>query len=161
MRKLKIDDFKAWLAARGAEVLEPTNPYELLRFRTSRGVSVLYTKATGEQTPTGECALALKAYQKGGAWDAGVKSSRVKLSPRVKSLIARDGSCCFLCLQPMAEDDISIDHLVPVAHGGPNHMSNLVLMHPQCNHSVGHQPPIKKILLREQNRARLQKESTE
>lgn|GEM_PF-2863626 len=39
----RVELFKGWLNAAGADVLSPTNPYELVRFDCPHGIGVLYT----------------------------------------------------------------------------------------------------------------------
>lgn len=51
--RLTFDDmhgFSGWLQAAGAEVLPPTNPWEILRVRTSEGTLVAYKNAKGRQS---------------------------------------------------------------------------------------------------------------
>lgn len=49
----------AALTARGAEILAPTNPYEVIRFRTCYGVGVVYRNAAGRLNPNDEATQAL------------------------------------------------------------------------------------------------------
>jgi len=144
----KLDKFTGWLNARGAQVLAPTNEWEMIRFVTPSGVSVIYTNKRGEITATGQAKEALDYFLSAKSWSAGVSTKRKKLSPVVNTLLQRDGDVCFLCKSPL-QADITIDHLVPVAHGGPNHISNLVLMHNRCNQRCGHMDAITKIRMRE------------
>jgi hypothetical protein len=57
----------------------------------------------------------------------------------VKFLIERDGDHCYLCPKPFerdAEDDYSdytIDHVIPRARGGLDHVDNYKLAHFPCN----------------------------
>lgn len=41
-------------------------------------------------------------------------------------LIFEQGGDCFFCRQPLSKSDASIEHLVAVANGGPNHEDNCV-----------------------------------
>jgi hypothetical protein len=63
---------------------------------------------------------------------------------RIAYLIARDGDRCFYCdLQLIFKGQYSInqcceiEHIVPTAHGGPDHASNLCLVCPPCNRAMG------------------------
>ncbi len=50
-------------------------------------------------------------------------------------LLERDGTLCQLCKTELALSDRkpSINHILPVALGGPNRMDNLNLVHKHCN----------------------------
>lgn len=52
------------------------------------------------------------------------------------------GTTCHLCGGPDAD---SADHMIPVAHGGTNHIDNLEPVHhsvwPHCNIKRGTKPP--------------------
>ena len=148
-----IAAFKDWLIARGAIVDAPTNEWEILRVRTCDGVLVAYRNKAGKETwPEG--LLDLRE-----AFDAG---RAIPLSPDLKSrkrsrhlieaLAVRDGMACWFCGRgfTLPEDrEITIEHLVPVCHGGPNHMSNLVLACEPCNHAAGNMPVVAKVAFRE------------
>lgn len=127
--------FKAQIVQAGAEVLGPTNPYEVLRFRTCKGVGVIYVGRRGE-TWNAEAIAARDHLGKGSL--APVKiAGRRKDKATVEGLLQRDGDACFFCGKAL-EGDITVEHLVAVAHGGPNHVSNLFLAHAVCNQAAGH-----------------------
>lgn len=129
--------FAKQLKASGAEILAPTNPYEVIRFRTRLGVGVVYKGKRGE-TWNAE-ALAAKdhlEHGRGTLAPVAVKGRRTDRST-VSALLDRDGDLCLFCGLPLG-GDITVEHLVPVAHGGPNHISNLFLSHAACNHEAGH-----------------------
>jgi 5-methylcytosine-specific restriction endonuclease McrA len=46
--------------------------------------------------------------------------------------LAAQGGCCFYCRAEVG-DDYHLDHVIPVAHGGPHHPDNLVVACPTCN----------------------------
>ncbi len=139
LRKLtaKLPAVREWLSAAGAEVLEPTNPYEVLRFRAGGATSVVYKNDRGNLTFTGESAKAVGAFFSAGSWRAAAATPREKVSPTVKTIRMRDGDGCFLCAFPVSSKEESVDHLVPLTAKGPNHISNLVLMHRDCNQFCG------------------------
>lgn len=60
----KQDKFKSWLSEMGAVVLDTTNPYELVRFKTENGVSVIYEGKKGV-TFTGESEEAYDKFTTG------------------------------------------------------------------------------------------------
>jgi 5-methylcytosine-specific restriction endonuclease McrA len=45
----------------------------------------------------------------------------------------RQSHCCAICSRPFGDGNVEIDHIVPVAKGGPNVMWNLQLTHSVCN----------------------------
>lgn len=52
---------------------------------------------------------------------------------RYKSeIIRRDGDRCVHCGVALG-DDITLEHIVPVKHGGRNKLENLALAHAECN----------------------------
>ena len=138
MRKSKgIKAFEARMVEAGGELLGPTNPYEVTRFRTRHGVGVIYTGKRGE-TWNAEAIAArdhLDAH-KGSLAPVAVKGRR-KDTATVTRLLERDGDTCFFCRQPL-DGDVTVEHLVAIAHGGPNHISNLFLAHAGCNQKAGH-----------------------
>lgn len=129
--------FEQALIAAGAEILAPTNPYEELRFRSKLGVGVIYRSRKG-RTWNAEAELAREhlAAKKGSLAPVEVKGRR-KDKGTVNALLKRDGDDCFFCGHELG-DDITVEHLVAIAHGGPNHISNLFLAHRQCNADAGH-----------------------
>jgi hypothetical protein len=151
------EKFEAFLTERGAQILQPTNEWEVMRFKTSRGTSVVYCNAKGGITPTGESITAWAAFEKNGPWRASPapkkrQTGREKTLPLFNALLKRDGAGCFYCGIETNEEDRSLEHLVPIAHGGPNHLSNLVLAHRKCNSIAGHKSVMEKILAREARR---------
>lgn len=141
-----LDAFKKRLVEAGAEMLAPTNPYEVLRFRTSKGVGVIYTGRRGE-TWNVEALAARDHLDSGKGSLAPVQvRGRRKDKGTVDALLARDGSGCFFCGAGL-EGDITVEHLVAIAHGGPNHVSNLFLAHGECNRAAGHLSAPEKIAM--------------
>ena len=141
--------FAAALVAAGGEMLAPTNPYEVMRFRTAYGVGVVYKNAKGKRTWNAE-ALAAKHHidsAKGSLAPVAVHGRR-KDAATVNRLMIRDGGACFFCRSAL-DDDVTVEHLVAVAHGGPNHISNLFLAHGACNRRAGHLSAPEKIALRD------------
>ena len=52
----------------------------------------------------------------------------------------------------MIDSDISIEHLVNIAHGGTNRLDNKVLAHVRCNFDAGCLSLVDKIHLRDRMR---------
>lgn len=66
----------------------------------------------------------------------------------VRDLALRDGDRCHLCskridmaLPGTDRDGPTIDHLIPVSHGGSNDSLNLALAHRKCNMARGNRGP--------------------
>ncbi|MFM0638042.1 HNH endonuclease [Paraburkholderia metrosideri] len=149
--------FEAFLTERGAQILQPTNEWELLRFKTSRGTSVVYCNSKGGITPTGESDKAWGAFEKNAAWRGAPAPHKRPRKPEQKTslfnaLMKRDGKACFFCFVVTTEEDRSLEHLVPLSHGGPNHLSNFVIACIPCNTKAGHMSAMEKIRMREANR---------
>lgn len=148
----KQKQFREWLLAAGAELLEPPNSYEVLRFRANGDIAVVYRDATGVLSWTGASAKIFGHFLSGVSW-AGTektKAHRPKRNATVRTLLCRDGVNCFYCLAGMAIGTETIEHLVPLAHGGPHHISNFVLAHKACNLRAGHLSAMEKIKMREE-----------
>ena len=143
--------FETFLAQSGADILTPTSQWELLRFSTSRGIGVVYTNSKSRISLVGEAEPAFEAYRSQHAYDAGHKVKRSNYRPNgvLRRLLERDGPACFLCCKETTPDDRTVDHMIPLAHGGPNNIHNYALAHRKCNADAGHKPLIEKIRARE------------
>lgn len=169
--------FPVWLAENGAEVLKPTNPYEVVRYRAMMPgvqrpvINIVYCKADGRLTWCGGSRGHYHAFLLGGRMltPGGPPGGFVKPDGRPFSkhraslygkmeigegkrkrgaLLARDGDKCFYCREPMDELDMTIEHLLAKAHGGSNAMANLVLAHSECNRKAGKLSLVEKLALR-------------
>lgn len=141
--------FKGLLVAAGAEMLAPTNPYEVMRFKTCFGVGVVYCNAKGKETWNREAQAAKKhIHDKLGSLAPVKKHGRKSGAGTHQAILERDGPDCFFCIEPMGLLK-TVEHLVPIAHGGPNHISNKFLACPTCNTAAGHLSAPEKIRIRE------------
>lgn len=68
-------------------------------------------------------------------------AGRTRHGIRPSELVERDGLECGICGEKVnmsarwpAPDSASVDHIVPVSHGGGHDLSNLQLSHWSCNH---------------------------
>jgi hypothetical protein len=143
-----LDKFQKWLRNRGAVVLDPTNQWEVLRFRTGWGVSIIYKNKNGLRTFTGESKKAYAAFQGEGKWKA-VDRKRQSLRAKKARLAARDGKKCFFHGERMGFDQLTIEHLLAVSHGGTDHEDNLCLTCEPCNKAVANKPITQKMLFRD------------
>lgn len=146
-RRAKFEEF---LNQRGAQILQPTNEWEVLRFRSTAGVSIVYRNAQDGLTWTGDSADAWNAFAKGEAWRGTPKTKSPKnVDTKLRAIIERDGETCFYCGRLTSEHDRTIEHLVSRTHGGPNHLSNMFLAHRKCNANAGCLSAVEKIRLRD------------
>lgn len=156
--KKHVKVFADWLTARGAQVLQPTNEWEVCRFITNKGTSIIYRKKCGTLTFVGEAAKAYDAFLHSKEWRAAPATKRkAKSSPAIRTIRERDGDGCFFCHELVEVEDESVEHLVPITHGGPDHIANMVLAHKKpCNEKAGHLSVMEKIRLREKNALRIE-----
>ena len=110
----RLDTFRKALIEAGGEALGPTNPYEMLRFRTKHGVGVIYSGKRGE-TWNKEAVAAREHIAKcqGSLSPVAVKGRR-KDRATVQALLERDGNRCFFC-GGVLDGDVTVEHLVALA----------------------------------------------
>lgn len=64
-RPQSVAAFRAWLVKMGAELLAPTNPYEVVRFRSGAGLSVVYRcERTRQNSMTNQAKPAWEAFKR-------------------------------------------------------------------------------------------------
>ena len=144
--------FEKWLLSKGSAIYAPTNPYEVARFLTDIGVAVVYRDKTDRLTEwTNGGDAAWRAFKTGVDWRAreNTRKSRTvtKRANTIRTLLKRDGACCVFCGREMAEQDITVEHIVPATAGGSTHLSNLTLAHAACNRMAAHMSAREKIEL--------------
>lgn len=69
-------------------------------------------------------------------WCPGMARRRLPVRLRQR-IIERDGLTCGLCGGSVERDDVHIDHILPVAHGGTDDPANLQVAHSSCNMAKG------------------------
>lgn len=154
MEAKRIPKFKAWLESQGSEVMQPTNQYEVLRFRCRDGVGVIYQGKKGLSVNNDIVNEAWDCFTSRKSWKGKGKPSKRKNGSLYKrQLLDRDGNECFYCGDPMENDEMTIEHILSVNQGGPMRLENLALAHKACNQLAGHMPVIEKIKLRENMRS--------
>lgn len=135
---MNVNKFKTFLIKYGAEILDQTNCYEVVRFKTINGISVVYKGKKG-YTFTGESEEAYRLMQKGRVWS--IRSIKQKEREKAKkSIIARDGKSCCYCSKQLNDDEITIEHFHSVSDGGSNDIGNLGVCCLSCNQEVGSMP---------------------
>jgi hypothetical protein len=144
----RLDAFKKWLVARGAELLVTMGEWELLRFKSGDNLCIIYYKKNGEVTFHGKSEEVWKAYLSGSSWRAmPATARRQRSSTEITTLRKRDGDHCFFCMQLVSQEDESVEHLVSLTHNGPQHISNKFLAHKKCNAQANHLSAPEKIAI--------------
>lgn len=158
-KKDEIDLFKEWLVARGAELLVPTNEWEIVRYRGAGATSVVYVNKVGKRSFTGRASSAWDAFNarsdtyRVNLRAVGQTKTAYRRSITVQTIIERDGDVCFYCGDPFSETRLRTqEHLVAMTHKGPDHISNKFLACYQCNQEAGHLSAPEKIRLRDRKR---------
>lgn len=146
--KKKIKLFELFIENSGAEMLTTTNEWEILRFRANGETGVVYKNKLNHLTFVGQAQNALDSFLENKSYSAQEKQRRTKKSTTVKSLLKRDGDCCFYC-EKVLNDNETIEHLLSIKHGGNNHIANMVLAHHECNQKAASMVVIDKVKLRE------------
>lgn len=141
---VKLEKFKTWLGKRGVVILDPTNEWEVVRFKTENGTSVIYTNKRDDLTFTGESEAAFEAWKSGKSWKP-VDRKRKQLRAKKARIAARDGKKCFVHNAKMNFDELTIEHLLSFSHGGTDNINNLCLACTPCNDLLGNLPLTKKI----------------
>jgi 5-methylcytosine-specific restriction endonuclease McrA len=156
-RPFTIPAFRAWLSDRGGIMLPLTNEWEVVRVDTCHGVLVGHRNKKGVHRFSGELDNLREDFRAGRTPAIGPEHQpRKRLGYLIEAIAARDGLECWFTGEPFmsAEDrGITIEHLCPKAHGGPDHISNLVLATEEWNRRAGHLSVAEKVRLREQARA--------
>lgn len=67
------------------------------------------------------------------------KTPRIRIPPEVKKYVfERDRYQCKSCGKTNLEIDLNIDHIIALAHGGQNDISNLQTLCRTCNQQKKH-----------------------
>jgi 5-methylcytosine-specific restriction endonuclease McrA len=56
-------------------------------------------------------------------------------------IYVRDGGLCGICGEPVAPEEVTLDHVVPLARGGPHAPTNVQIAHHLCNCTKGARMP--------------------
>jgi hypothetical protein len=135
--RFNVKKFTEFLDAGGVEILTPTNDWEVLRVYFNQQVGIVYKNAAGKLN----CCIDK------------IRNGVNKSSPKFQAIIDRDGYECFYCGGSLTPATESVEHMLSKAHGGSNHIKNLVLAHRKCNSDAGHLSISEKVKLRDKCRA--------
>ena len=148
-----IPAFREWLSARGGILLPHTNEWEVVRVDTCHGVLVGHRNKQGAYRFTGELGTLRNDFTSGRTPAIGPEhKARKRLSYLVDAIAERDGLECWFSGTPFTGSDderVTIEHLCPRAHGGPDHLSNLVIATQEWNARAGSMSVAQKVRLRD------------
>lgn len=83
------------------------------------------------------------------------KTSRARTRAKLE-LLWRDGRRCAICGKKIKNlDDLTIDHIIPLAKGGENVLENYQLAHRACNETKADMLPDEHVRLLKCNRRRI------
>lgn len=149
---MKHEDLQAYIIKVGGELLEPTNPYEIARFKGNGFTNVIYKGKKGYSFSSEIAESVFEAFCNKRNDFFLNKEARKQIPTKIKSeLFKRDGDRCFYTNKKMTMETASIEHLIPLCKGGKNNLDNLVLCLPEENLKMANKPLIEKIKYRELN----------
>ena len=145
---------KNWVGNHGAEVMPNLAEWEFFRAKTNQGLFIIYRNKRNQYKPNdAELLRKITCWMKDCRnLNLGIITQRKKLTGVRKALFKRDGNQCFYCGEGMRRDQMTIEHLLSLSHGGSNRIENLVLSHSICNANAGSLSLLQKIELREKMR---------
>jgi hypothetical protein len=119
--------------------------HEEIRQRFYRAMAVAIRAATAREIPAGSL-----WYDQDPKETARLPSRRRRQRLNAASkeridraaIFERDAWMCGICGLPVAPEDASLDHIVPVSLGGPHTATNLRLAHTLCNSRRGDRPDL-------------------
>lgn len=144
-----VERLRSWLEEAGAEFLNPTNPYEVLRYKVAGFLSIVYRKKSGQLTFTGQSRQHWRKACEGAPAVAAPPKMTSRQARNVRHrLRERDGDGCWFCGEDVAPWEGSVAHLIPRSQGGSHALSNLCLSHVHCNNKAADLPLAAKLDLR-------------
>ena len=150
-----LKGFSKWLSERGAVMIAPTNEWEVIRFESDQGIGIVYKSGKGRLTFSGDAKRAFEHFEaKRQIPLAPVGGRRGRKKREMIEFIAqRDGWGCFYCEEALSVETATREHLVPVAHGGSDHVGNIVLGCEPCNKRMGDLALVEKLRIRDKMKA--------
>lgn len=139
-------DLDLYLEAIGVDMLEPTNCWELARFRANGTVCVIYqTQAKGRSFNNPLAEKIWWSFYQGKMINIQEEEREPLKQKFYKKLLERDGNKCFYTGAEMTRENTSIEHLIPLSKGGKNNLDNLVLCLKEENLKMANLPLVEKI----------------
>ena len=144
-------NFIDYLEVQGCEVLPVTNSYESVRFKAGSETCVIYEKKDGRISFGSKYATDIFNAFINNRGFIKKNPSRNNTKRLKRSIIQRDGNRCFYTGVEMTEEEMTLEHLVPISKGGVNNLHNLVLCTKESNAKMGDKLLVDKIKFREAN----------
>lgn len=144
-------NFMDYLEVQGCEILPVTNSYECVRFKAGTETCVIYEKKDGRisfNSPYTTEIFNAFVNNRGFTKKNPVRANTKRLK---RSILERDGNKCFYSGKEMTEEEMTLEHLVPLSKGGRNNLHNLVLCTKEENAKMGDKMLVEKIKYRESN----------
>lgn len=155
MQELRNPDtlikFSEWIEDHGVDVLQP-KIWEILRFKIGKDVGIIYHNKYG--TVTTATPLAVEAWEKFShklSWFP-VKSERKQATKIKRRLFDQFGGECFYCGVEYDINQLTVEDLIPLSHGGKPNKHNRVLADEKCNRLAASMHLLDKLELRDQLR---------
>lgn len=130
----------AWLAARPGRQRELSQAYYEAHAEDERRKSQEWRDANPErlreQQRRYRTAHAAQVYDKNANRRARLKGATVEPIAR-RTVYERDGGICGICREPVAFGAMTLDHVIPLAAGGPHTYTNVQTAHGPCNSRKG------------------------
>lgn len=92
-----------------------------------------YAREYYHRTGGGSNEIRRRASQARRARKAGCIVSKVEF----QAIYERDNGICGICGKPVPPSELSFDHVIPLARGGPHTADNLQVAHLRCNKQKG------------------------
>lgn len=146
----KLLEFARWCVDQGCICESLTSDWEVLRINAHGKKLILYKNAKDVLNWPFELLQAYKAFCRNDTYKGFVQkfSERRSSATLRKRILQRDGTKCFYCGEEMG-DDVTLEHILAIKHGGVNRIENLACCHEQCNKDVGHLSISQKIKYRD------------
>lgn len=148
---MKNQDLKEHILSIGGEILKETNPYEVARFVIKGQTGVIYKGKKGVSFSNKLAEEVYFNFENDKKIFLGEKKKRTSYCDIKDALLKKYGNLCFYTLEPMTEEEMSVEHLVPLSKGGANNIENMVLCKKEINAFLADKSLVEKILFREQN----------
>lgn len=142
---------KEYILSIGGEILDETNPYEVARFVVKGQTAVIYQGKKGISFSNKLAEEVYFNFENNKKIYLGEKKKRTSYCKIKEALLSKYGNMCFYTLEPMTEEEISVEHLVPLSKGGVNNIENMVLCKKEINALLADKSLVEKILFREEN----------
>lgn len=152
------DKLNEYIMSVGGEILSPTNQYEIARFVIKGETGVIYQGKKGISFSNRLAEQVYHNFESNKNIYLGEKKKRTSYSKMKEVLLSRYGRKCFYTGEEMTDEEITVEHLIPLSKGGKNTIDNMVLCRKDINTKLGNISLYDKIRCRDALRRRLETE---